>query len=276
MAEGHFSLTETRRLLEALDLKPKKAYGQNFLIDGNIVRKSIELAEIAPGEDVVEVGPGLGTLTGALLEAGCRVHAIEKDIHLHRHLEETLAKQFGDRFFLHQGDALDAPLAGYAPGPDGDFKVVANLPYAISTPWMDAVLAGPLPSKMVLMLQQETVDRFSAVAGTKQYGAITVFLESAYRVSRGHKVSRQCFYPAPEVDSYLFHLDRLPEPYRFHPERKKLIRACFGQRRKQIGSLLRTFAAGLEIEPWLRKLEKRGLSRQSRPEEIPAALWREL
>jgi 16S rRNA (adenine1518-N6/adenine1519-N6)-dimethyltransferase len=276
MPDGALTLSATRRLLDELGLKPRKSYGQNFLIDGNIVRKSIDLAEVAPGEAVVEVGPGLGTLTGALLASGCRVFAVEKDFILHQHLAETLAKNFPDTFSLMQGDAVDSPLGPYSPREGEDFKVVANLPYAISTPWMDLVLSGPLPVKMVLMLQQETVDRFSAAPGTKQYGAITVFLESAYRVSRGHKVARQCFFPTPEVDSYLFHLDRLTHPVKFDPHRKSLIRACFGQRRKQIGSLLRTFAEGIDVGPWLEKLEKHGFSRQSRPEEIPAALWREL
>jgi len=276
MSEGAISLTETRQLLDQLDLKPKKSYGQNFLIDGNIVRKSLELATVAPGDTVVEVGPGLGTLTGALLAAGCRVFAVEKDFVLHRHLAETLAQKFPDRFILMQGDAVEAPLASYAPQPGEEFKVVANLPYAISTPWIDAILTGPLPQKLVLMLQQETVDRFSATPGTKQYGAVTIFLESAYRISRGHKVARQCFYPVPDVDSYLFHLDRLENPFRFSAEKKQLIRACFGQRRKQIGSLLRTFGEGFDFSPWFAKLEAAGLSRQSRPEEIPAALWREL
>lgn len=276
MAEGALSLSETRRLLDEIGLKPKKRFGQNFLIDGNIVRKSLELAAAQAGDAVVEVGPGLGTLTGALLETGCRVFAIEMDHVLHRHLARSLAELFPEKLALMQGDALDSPLGPYRPREGEEFKIVANLPYAISTPWMDEVLKGSLPEKMVLMLQQETVDRLSASPGSKQYGAITVFLESAYKISRGHKVGRQCFYPAPEVDSYLFNLDRLQHPVRFDAERKRLIRACFSQRRKQIGSLLRTFGRDFDFAPWLEKLEKNGYSRQSRPEEIPAALWRDL
>lgn len=276
MGQGALTFTETRRVLEAMGLKPKKSLGQNFLTDGNIVRKSLELAAISLGETVVEIGPGLGTLTGALLETGAIVFAVEKDPHLHRHLTETLALRFPDSFSLMEGDAMEFPLAGFSPRKGQEFKIVANLPYAISSPWMDAILSGPLPEKMVLMLQQETVDRLSASPGTKQYGAITILLESAYLISRGHKVSRQCFYPVPDIDSYLFHLTRRPDPYRFTPERKKLIRACFGQRRKQIGSLLRTFGGEEDFGPWLQKLEEAGYSRQSRPEEIPAAFWRML
>jgi 16S rRNA (adenine1518-N6/adenine1519-N6)-dimethyltransferase len=276
MGEGGLTLTETRRVLEEIGLRPKKSLGQNFLIDGNIVRKSLELAEIVAGDRVIEVGPGLGTLTGALLEAGCLVHAVEKDPHLHRYLTENLAQRFPQTLSLLEADGVQFPLAGFTPAAGEEFKIVANLPYAISSPWLDAVLTGPLPRKMVLMLQQETVDRLSASPGTKQYGAITIFLESAYQISRGHKVARQCFYPIPDIDSYLFHLTRLPQPFRFSPERKNLIRSCFGQRRKQIGSLLRTFAPEEDFAHWFEKLELAGGSRQSRPEEIPALLWRQL
>lgn len=276
MADGAFSFTKTRQLLDSIGLKPRKVLGQNFLTDGNIVRKSLELAAVAPGDTVIEIGPGLGTLTGALLEAGCRVHAVEKDPRLFQHLRDTLAPCFPETFSLIEGNAMEHPLADFTPRDGEEFKIVANLPYAISSPWMDAILSRPLPQKMVLMLQQETVDRFSASPGTKQYGAITVFLESAYDISRGHKVARHCFYPVPDVDSYLFHLTRLPEPFRFPSGRKQLIRACFGQRRKQIGSLLRTFGHDEDFTPWFKQLDQAGHSRQSRPEQIPAHLWQKL
>lgn len=275
MREGGFSITETRRILEEIGVRPRKSLGQNFLIDGNIVRKSLQLAEIVPGDQVVEVGPGLGTLTRALLATGAHVYAVEKDPQLAGYLRETVAPEFPKTFSLLEGDAMEAPLAGFDPAEGSRFKIVANLPYAISSPWMDAILSGPLPEKMVLMLQQETVDRFSAVPGTKQYGAITIFLTSAFAIARGHKVARQCFYPVPDIDSYLFHLDRLETPFQFDPEKKKLIRACFGQRRKQIGSLLRTFASE-DPASWFLELEKHGFSRQSRPEEISVSLWRKL
>jgi 16S rRNA (adenine1518-N6/adenine1519-N6)-dimethyltransferase len=106
MAEGGLTFTETRRVLEEIGLRPKKSLGQNFLIDGNIVRKSLDLAEIEVGDPVVEVGPGLGTLTGALLEAGCLVHAVEKDPHLFRYLKETLAQRFPSALSLMEGDGV--------------------------------------------------------------------------------------------------------------------------------------------------------------------------
>src|SRR5215475_7681378 len=98
--------TATRELLARLGHAPKRSLGQNFLIDGNIVRKSLELAQIAPGNTVVEIGPGLGTLTQALLEAGTEVWAVEKDAVLAQHLRDTLAKQYPEKFHLREDDAV--------------------------------------------------------------------------------------------------------------------------------------------------------------------------
>jgi len=133
--------TATRELLARLGHSPKRFLGQNFLVDGNIVRKSLELAQVAAGDAVVEIGPGLGTLTGALLEAGAEVWAVELDRILHAHLESGLVAQYPGKFHLAEADAVDLPLAGLPPGRAPAAKVVANLPYAISTPWMDAVLS---------------------------------------------------------------------------------------------------------------------------------------
>src|SRR3954464_9080482 len=129
------SPTATRELLARLGHQPKRFLGQNFLVDGNIVRKSLELAGIVAGDTVVEVGPGLGTLTTALLEAGAEVWAVEKDRTLHHHLTENLAPKFPATFHLLEGDAVEHPLAALPSNiAAGGFKVVANLPYAIATP----------------------------------------------------------------------------------------------------------------------------------------------
>src|SRR5258708_32476794 len=110
------SPSATRDLLAALGHSPKRFLGQNFLVDGNIVRKSLELAAVAPGDTVIEIGPGLGTLTSALLSAGANVWAVEKDRTLHAHLTATLAPQFPGRFHLLLGDAVEHPLAGFDAG----------------------------------------------------------------------------------------------------------------------------------------------------------------
>jgi len=266
------SPSDTRDLLARLNHQPKRFLGQNFLVDGNIVRKSLELAGVTAGDAVIEIGPGLGTLTSALLVAGAEVWAVEKDRQLHAHLTETLVKEF-PRLHLLEGDAVEHPLAGFPAG-DRPCKVVANLPYAIATPWLDAVLSGPLPERIVVMLQQEAAQRYTAQPGSKQFGAISIFLQAAYDVAPGHKVDASCFFPRPDIESYLLHLTRKAAPFTFTPAAKAVIRACFQQRRKQIGGLLRNKlpdgGAG-----WIARLVAAGLGPQARPEQIPVALWRE-
>jgi len=283
------SPSDTRDLLAQLGHEPKQFLGQNFLVDGNIVRKSLELAAVSPGDFVIEIGPGLGTLTSALLAAGAEVWAVEKDRNLHLHLTETLVPA-NPRLHLLEGDAVEHPLAGFDPAAfarqgaadptggtsaPGGFKVVANLPYAIATPWLDEVLSGALPSVLVLMLQQEAAQRYAAQPGTKSFGAISIFLQSAYQVAPGHKVASGCFYPRPDVESYLLNLVRRPVPFVFSAETKKLIRACFQQRRKQIRALLRDKLPDEKALPWLERLTAAGLGPQARPEQIPVALWQE-
>ena len=267
--------TSTRELLARLGHEPKRFLGQNFLVDGNIVRKSLELAQVQAGDTVVEIGPGLGTLTSALLEAGAEVWAVEKDRNLHAHLTETLA-QDQPRLHLIEGDAVDEPLAGFDPTSTiRPFKIVANLPYAIATPWLDGVLSGPLPERLVLMLQQEAAQRYAAQPGSKTFGAISIFLQAAYAVAPGHKVDSSCFFPQPDIESYLLHLTKRPDPYVFPAAAKTLIRACFQQRRKQIGGLLRHKLPDGGAA-WIAVLTAAGLGASARPEQIPVALWRQL
>jgi 16S rRNA (adenine1518-N6/adenine1519-N6)-dimethyltransferase len=271
------SPTATRDLLAKLGHQPKRFLGQNFLIDGNIVRKSLELAQVTAGDRVVEIGPGLGTLTSALLEAGAEVWAVEKDRSLHAHLTETLVPQFAQTFHLVEGDAVERPLAGLDPAVAANgFKIVANLPYAIATPWLDAVLSGPLPTRMVLMLQQEAAQRYAAQPGTKSFGAISIFLQAAYAIDPGHKVAAGCFFPRPDIESHLLNLVRRPVPYVFPEPVRLLIRSVFQQRRKQIGALLRQRLPASAHKPgdsWAELLAAHGLSEQARPEAIPVEWW---
>ena len=264
----------TRDLLARLGHQPKRFLGQNFLVDGNIVRKSLELAGIAAGDTVVEVGPGLGTLTSALLEAGATVWAVEKDRDLHAHLAADLGPRWPTLHLL-EGDAVEHPLAALPADQAAAFKVVANLPYAISTPWMDAVLSGPLPARMVLMLQQEAAQRYVAEPGSKQFGAISIFVQSAFLTDRGHKVASSCFYPKPDIESELLNLARRPVPFVFDPAVKQLIRSVFQQRRKQIGSLLRDRLPDGGAA-WLASFPAAGLDARARPEDIPVQLWQAL
>ena len=265
------SLSETRALLEKLGHRPVKKLGQNFLIDGNIVRKSLELSEIESGDRIVEVGPGLGTLTQALVNAGASVYAVEKDPRLASHLAE-LETTYPNDFHLLQGDALKHPLANL-PLREGKFKIVANLPYAISTAWMESVINEPLPSSLTLMLQKETAQRFIAEPGSKQFGSISIFIQNAFDLEGTWDVAASCFYPKPDVGSRLIHLKLKKSPYLFPKADRKLIRELFQQRRKQIGSLLRKNSYQ-RSQKWLAKLAEINVEPQMRPEQIDLDAWK--
>lgn len=264
--------SKTRELLASLDHRPRKPLGQNFLIDGNIVRKSIQLADLSTGEHVVEIGPGLGTLTTAMLEQGCHVHAVELDAALAAYLRESLCSAFPSQFDLVEGDAVRHPRAGLA-ADTGPYKIIANLPYAITSPWLEAVLQDPLADTMVLMMQKEAADRITAKPGTKAFGAISVLIGAAYDKAGVHRVSRSCFYPVPGVDSLLLCLRKKSNPVLLRRQTRDLIRELFTKRRKQVGSLI----AGISgIENWLANLQTYNCSRSSRPEEIPVDAWLDL
>lgn len=268
-------LKETRAILEKLDHFPNKKLGQNFLIDGNIVRKSIEMADVQPGDDIVEIGPGLGVLTQALLETDAHVWAVEHDRTLAAHLRKELLPKF-PHLHLTEGDCLKYPRANL---PDeqarSGFKVVANLPYAISTPWMDLVLSGLLPQRMVLMLQKEAADRYCANHGNKAFGAISIFLQSAYSVHSRHFVSANCFYPAPKVDSVLLRLELREDPAHFSIAARASIRRIFTQRRKQLGALCKN-DPNSEVYKWFEQLIASGIKRTVRPEELSIERWQNL
>ena len=274
MSEGPLSANETRDLLARLSHMPKKWLGQNFLIDGNIVRKSLELGEVKAGDKVVEVGPGLGTLTRTLLGAGADLYAVEADRTMHFHLTESLSSRFPGTFHLKEGDAVEHPRAGLTDAPDGSFKVIANLPYAISTPWMDAICAGPHPSLMVLMLQREAADRLTAEVGTGHWSAVTAQVHLAFEKVKIHPVPAQSFNPPPKVDSCLLVLRRRADARRLSPRAREVARMLFTQRRKQVGSAAKKLFPGApDVAAWLADLPRFGLTALARPETIPAEAW---
>ena len=270
------TLTVVRELLETRSLAPQKRLGQNFLVYANVARKSLELAEVQPGDFIVEIGPGLGALSELLLDAGCDVYAIEKDAGLLRYLDEEVYPSYPGHFHLIHGDAMDLPTASL-PDDTDSYKIVANLPYAISTPWLDGVLSGKqLPERMVLMLQKEAAMRFIADHGTSNFGPISIFLKSAYDLHRLHKVSAQCFYPRPDVGSALLSLKMKTDPLLFSSKTKDGIRQIFRQRRKQISSIIPKLKDAPEFETWLAKLVYEGMSPNTRPEAISIENWQRL
>ena len=163
----------TRHILKRFKLRAVKGLGQNFLIDADIVQRIVEAAEVCAGDEVLEIGPGIGTLTQGLLEAGAKVTAIEVDKKLPAVLKETLAGY--ENFRLVQGDILKVDLAELMPE---KFKVVANLPYYITTQILLTLLEKKLPiTKIVTMVQREVAERMTAAPGSKIYGAMSVAVQ---------------------------------------------------------------------------------------------------
>ena len=269
------SPTATRELLNQLEHFPNKKLGQNFLVDGNIVRKSVEMADIDESSHVVEVGPGLGTLTRAILSTGATVWAVERDSTLSAHIRTNVLPE-QPNLHLIEGDCLDYPRAELPiEQAQAGFKIVANLPYAVSTPWMDAIISGPLPQRMVLMLQKEAADRYVASHGSKAFGDISIFLQSVYTAHSKHLVSAQCFHPAPKVDSALLRLDLREDAVHFSAPARECIRRIFTQRRKQLGALCRRDPQP-EAAQWFESIVAAGVKPTVRPEELAIEHWQEL
>ncbi|NWF72035.1 MAG: ribosomal RNA small subunit methyltransferase A [Nitrospirae bacterium] len=216
---------------------PNKRLGQNFLIDPNIVRKIVALAELSPSDHVLEIGPGRGILTEALSRVATRVTAIEVDPRLHAYLETKQAELPNVELVCE--DALAYPVENLPIGT----VVVANLPYYISTPLLFRLLDQRVRfPRMVLMLQAEVVDRLVAKPGGSDYGVLSVMGQYAAEITKSFRVSAQCFRPRPEVASAVVLL-RAKERTRLNQKEeaafRALVKAAFAHRRKTLANSLR-------------------------------------
>jgi len=251
--------TELLVFLETIGAHPKKSLSQNFLIDGNIVRKIVKIADVKPGDQVLEIGPGPGALTQELLASGATVLAIEKDALFAKHL---LRFQTPDnRLEVHAADFLSFKL------PSNPYKIVANLPYHITTPILEKLCLHSFIS-MTVMVQKEVADRIKAKPSTKQFGSLTLFLQFYSTLHSSFSVSASCFYPRPAVDSTVLRLDaRRPpdiDPTYLFP----IIHKAYQQRRKTLTSTLRALHPAIASI-----LESLGLSPKARPEELSLDQW---
>jgi 16S rRNA (adenine1518-N6/adenine1519-N6)-dimethyltransferase len=232
-----------RGLLARHGLRPARRLGQHYLADPNTARKVARLARVEPGETVLEVGPGLGSLTLALREAGARVVAVEVDARLLPALAEVVAGDPGVTVVV--ADALRADLAGLAPGAG---RLVANLPYNIAAPLVLRVLAEfPTLAAMTVMVQREVGERLAAAPGSAAYGAPSPKVAALAEARVLAPVSRRVFVPEPHVDSVLVGVDRRPHPAMAGlawPAFARVVDAGFSQRRKTLRNALRTLGLG--------------------------------
>ena len=257
-------VSATRHILKTFGLRASKRLGQNFLIDSNVVKAIVAAAEISAGEEVLEIGPGIGTLTQGLLEAGAKVTAVELDKKLPAVLAETLAGY--ENFKLVQGDILKVDLAELMPAP---FKVVANLPYYITTQILLALLEKKLPiTKIVTMVQREVAERMTAAPGSKTYGAMSVAVQFRAEVRVAFYVPPEKFLPKPEVTSSVVVCDVRESPVEVADEEFfiRVVRGAFGQRRKTLANSLA--GAGFQREKILQALAAAGISAERRAETL--------
>jgi 16S rRNA (adenine1518-N6/adenine1519-N6)-dimethyltransferase len=241
---GLLGAGQIRELAGRLGVRPTKQWGQNFVIDANTVRRIVRLADLGPRDVVVEIGPGLGSLTLALLPQVGRVVAVEVDPNLAAALPDTvaaLAPAYSDRLEVVLADALTVRTL---PGPQPT-ALVANLPYNISVPVVLSFLeAFPTLSRVLVMVQLEVAERLAAPPGNKTYGIPSLKASWYAEVRLTGTVSRTVFWPAPNVDSALVTLTRR-EPPRTPASRKEVfacIDAAFAQRRKTLRAALAGWA----------------------------------
>lgn len=257
--------------------RARHRFAQHWLVDEEVLRRVVEAAELTPADHVLEVGPGRGVLTAALLASpAAAITAVELD----RDLVTGLRQRFADhpRFTLLSGDILSLPLP--PPVPPGPTKVVANIPYNITGPLLDRLLGRldhpvtPPYSRLVLLVQREVGERIRAVAGTSAYSALSVRLQLLGRCRAICPVPPRCFQPPPKVHSEVIAIDPFPPEQRLAPELsrtlERLLRQAFAARRK----MLRNSLAAVAPEHTLARLAGEvGISLRARPQDLPPPQW---
>ena len=265
------SRVRTQAIVNRYLVQAHKNLGQNFLIDTEAVRSIVAAAEIKEGDQVIEIGPGIGSLTEQLLLAGAKVLAYEVDDSLQQILHNELPKQ--ENFKLVMQDVLKADLAKDTAAyfdTSKPLKIVANLPYYITTPIIFRLLASGLNfASLTLMMQKEVAERIAAASGSKAYGPLTVAVQTQMAVKQTIEVDHTSFWPQPKVDSTVLVLAPLAEPLVASAGTKRFnryVKMCFAQRRKTLNNNLKAFVKDKDERAEL--LAYLGVKPTARPEEL--------
>ncbi len=258
-------LSELIPFLKEHEARPKKSLSQNFLVDPNILKKIVETAAIQPGDAVLEIGPGPGALTTALLNAGARVYAVEMDTLFANELSRLQTPD--ERLQVFEADFLKFDLRRLPPS----LKVAANLPYHITAPILEKICAHSSQfTSLTLMVQKEVADRMAASSGSKQFGSLTVFLQFHAAIGRPFIVPPGCFYPRPKVDSAVIRLDFRKKPDVEPSSFFSLVRQAFQQRRKMVTTSIQKL---YPIEKIRAALCSFGANPLARPEDLSLEEW---
>ena len=270
-------LSAIRAALAELDLTPSKTLGQNFLHDQNLARWIVAQLGAGPGDSLIEIGPGLGALTGAALETGARLTALEKDSRLADFLRARFTGE--ERLNVIHGDALDFDVRTL--WGQGTVKVFGNLPYYVSTPLLFHFTSPASPVEhAVFLLQRELAERLAASApGSKDYGLVGVIIGLRWRVELLRVLPATVFLPEPKVDSALISLTLRPAgelPACDVPTFDAIVRAGFSQRRKQLRKLLRDSPVSASADAWTAATRQLGVPETVRGEELGLRQWIDL
>ena len=257
-------ISEMRQLLAAGNIQLTKSLGQNFLTDGNQIRRILAAAELTPADSILEIGPGLGTMTEVLLEHTAQVRAIEIDHRLYSVLERRFAQQ--PRLTLVHADALDYLKEHRA---WSGWKMVANLPYSVASAIL-VELAQMVegPARIASTLQWEVAQRLMAKAGDADYGILTLLVQLRYEPGAWFKIPSTCFFPQPDVDSACISLIRRSQPPLNENQCGlfvRLIKRGFSQRRKMMFKVLRADWSDAVLES---AFDQVGLARNVRAEAV--------
>jgi 16S rRNA (adenine1518-N6/adenine1519-N6)-dimethyltransferase len=265
----HLGPEAVERYLRRYGLAPQRRLGQNHLVDGEVLESIVAAAEIRPGARVLEIGPGIGVLTAALLRAGAAVTAVEVDPRLAAHLRERFGGVEGLR--LVEGDVLDVPLEALVAPP---WQLVANLPYQITSPVLHRVLdAEPRPTGFVLMLQREVAERVAAPPGAMSYLSVFVQYHANVRVLR--IVPASAFEPAPEVESAVLvgrTVPRLLDPAG-ESDLWRLVQAAFRERRKMLHNVLPRQLPAVGRQRFEAALARAAIAPDRRPQTLGVDEW---
>ena len=265
-----YSPKQVKEVLDRHGFYFSKSLGQNFLIDGNTVRKIVYLAGITKEDCVIEIGPGMGTLTEELVINAKKVISIELDNRLKPILEETLAPYDNTKIIYEDVLKVDLKELIKTECKGLNVKIVANLPYYVTTPIIAKLIESELPIQSIsLMVQKEVAQRIVAKAHTKDYGSLSLFVQFYAEAKILMKVPKTVFMPQPKVDSAVINLklrEKLPQANKenyFH-----LVRAAFSKRRKTLINALSSFGLDIEKEELREALKRAGIEETTRGEDL--------
>ena len=249
---------EVRAALRETNFRPKKSFGQNFLIHERVIEAILRLLDLAPNDQVVEIGPGLGFLTRRMLERAGKVWAVEIDDGLVARLQQS-GWAADPKFELLHGDILEIALTEKLP--QAKLKLAGNLPYSICTPVLFRIFDWRAHfSTLVLMVQKEVAERIAAAPGTKDYGTLSVWCQVQGRITAKVQVAPEAFYPKPKVRSTVLKIELFDQPLAADNDLttlRGLVRAAFGQRRKTLSNNLTAWlkCGRADIDEFLRSCE---------------------